>query len=740
MPARAVRARQMALRTYLVLLIVGSMLPFLLVSGALLLRVLRDNRTAVERTLVESAHQQATELDAEMDATIRTLQALTTAPLLEDGDLAGYEALMRRVAVTQPWLSIRMLSAGGQLLIDTEAGPGEPTNPVVDRESLAQMRDTPRPTVANLRRSPTGVLAFAVRVPIVYDGTFRFVLTALLTPERVSAVIGREITRQNEWTRVVVDRAGMVVARTRNPERFVGTPATESFMSRVASTPEGFYQDTSLEGEHVYVAFSRSSVSGWTSAVVVPAAAMDAPLRRSMAALSGVALLVLLLSGSGAYWLAGRISSDIGSATMAAEALAQGHPVETEPSIVGDITRLAQALERSASLLTERSTERDRNLAQAEAARAEAEEASTAKDQFLAMLGHELRNPLSPIVTALALLKMRGAPWTREHAVIERQVNHVSRLVNDLLDVSRITRRTLELRKSPLRLADVITRATDIASPLLEERRQKLTVDVPIDLRVVGDEVRLAQVFGNLLANAAAYTPAGGSVSVRATQLGDTIAVEVSDTGRGIAPEMATKIFELFVQGPRTIDRREGGLGLGLAIAKSLVELHDGQIEARSDGIGRGSTFTVRLPAAPRATGERLVPLATLASMPPLNVLLVDDNADAAEMLSMLLGDQGHHVVTASDGPQALDTLASFTPDVAVLDIGLPVMDGYELARRIRKAPVASRTMLIALTGYGQEEDLARSRQAGFAHHLVKPVDPDELLRLFASIAGNLRR
>ncbi len=730
----------MALRTYLVLLILGSMLPFLLVSGALLRRGLHDDRLSVERTLVESAHQQAAELDADMDATIRTLQALTTASLLEPGELPEYEALLRRVAVTQPWLSIRVLSADGQLLIDTEARPGEPPHPVVDPDSLAQLRATQQPTIANLRRSPTGVLAFAVRVPIVYDGSLRYVLTALLTPERVAAVIGRGTTHATEWTRVVVDRAGTVVARTRNPERFVGTPATRSYMDRVTSGREGFYQDTSLDNQQVYVAFSRSSTSGWTSAVVVPASAMDGPLMRSMSALAGVALLVLMLSGGGAYWLAGRISSDLGSATLAAEALAQGQPVPTERSIVGDITRLAQALERSASLLTERSTERDRHLAQAEAARAEAEEANRAKDQFLAMLGHELRNPLSPIVTALALLRMRGTPWTREHAVIERQVNHVTRLVNDLLDVSRITRRTLDLRKNPLRLADVITRATDIASPLLEERRQKLTVEVPSTLRVVGDEVRLAQVFGNLLTNAAAYTPEGGAVSVHATQQDKTIAIDVADTGRGIAPEMAPRIFDLFVQGPRTIDRREGGLGLGLAIARSLVELQDGQIEARSEGVGRGSTFTVRLPAAPGAAPEQPVSTPTLATTHPLRILLVDDNADAAEMLSMLLTDQGHLVRTASDGPQALEALTRFTADVAILDIGLPVMDGYELARRILDRPGGRRPTLVAVTGYGQEEDVARSRQAGFAHHLVKPVDADELLRLLVSIGDNLRR
>lgn len=406
------------------------------------------------------------------------------------------------------------------------------------------------------------------------------------------------------------------------------------------------------------------------------------------------------------------------------------------PSIVSDVTRLGQALERSSVLLAERSIERDRNLAQAEAARAEAEQANSAKDQFLAMLGHELRNPLSPIVTALALLRMRQSAGSRELAVIERQVDHMSRLVNDLLDVSRITRGTLELHKEPLDVADLITRAAEMAAPRLEEKRHTLTLDVPPGLTVIGDAVRLAQVFGNLLANAAAYTPEGGAVRVTARCEGDQVHVEVTDNGRGLAPGMAQRIFDLFVQGPRTIDRQEGGLGLGLAIARSLVEQHDGRIEARSEGPGRGSTFAITLPAAAAglsAAGPReSTPVPTSHR---LHILLVDDNADAVDMLATFLGTAGHRVVTASDGPQALDVLRTLSPDVAVLDIGLPVMDGYELARRIRDFLGPRTPLLIAVTGYGQVEDAERSREAGFEHHLVKPVDGDDLLTLLASIA-----
>lgn len=724
--------RRMSLRSYLVLLGIGAMLPFLVVSGVLLERVLRDNRLSVERTLVTSAREQATALDAEMAATIRTLEALAASSSFDSGDLSGFEADVRRAAATQRWLAIRVVTPDPPAVVfDTGEPSGKSLGPVVDPGSLATVATTGAPFVGPLRPSSTGVLAFGIRVPVIRDGKVRWVLTAILTPATIADVIRREPLPTSEWTRTVVDGAGAVVARTRDPERFVGRPATGPFRNRTTAAHEGFYQDTSLDGAAVYVAFSHSHLSGWTSAVVVPAAYMDGALTRSMQTLVLVAMFVLLLSGGTAYFLAGRITSALDTATAAAEALADGHPVAARPSVVADVMRLGEALERSALLLNERSLERDRNLRQAETARAEAEEANRAKDQFLAMLGHELRNPLSPIVTALALLKMRDGSWTREHEVIERQVSHMSRLVSDLLDVSRITRHALELRQEPLDLAEVITRASDMASPRLEEHRHTLTVDVSPGLRVTGDEVRLAQVFGNLLSNAAIYTPDGGHVAVRAWREEAEIVVAVSDTGRGIAPEVAPHIFDLFVQGPRTIDRREGGLGLGLAIARSLVEQHGGRIEASSDGPDQGSTFTVRLPAA---TGQTVVPQVASARIRPTEratrVIVVDDNADATEMLAFFLEQHGHAVRKAADGPEALRLLAAAPADVVIVDIGLPVMDGYELARRINDTSSSHRPLLIAVTGYGQVEDAERSRAAGIAHHLVKPVDTDELLRL----------
>src|SRR6266446_5148490 len=305
------------------------------------------------------------------------------------------------------------------------------------------------------------------------------------------------------------------------------------------------------------------------------------------------------------------------------------------------------------------------------------------------------------------------------------------RLVDDLLDVSRVARGLLELRRQRVDLRDVLAKAIDMASPLLEARRHHFEVHAPARGLVVleADEARLAQVVANLLTNAAKYTPVGGHVSVRARRAGAQLVLEVADDGIGIAPELMPNIFDLFVQGRQSIDRGEGGLGIGLALVRSLVQLHGGTVAAQSGGPGKGSTFTVRLPATQvndaRSRADSGSPVTVARAR---RILLVDDNEDAAAMLAEILATAGHEVRTAGDGPTALQSASTFRPDLAVLDIGLPAMDGYELAARLRAQAGAAAPILIALSGYGQESDRARSEAAGFAVHLVKPIDAMELL------------
>ena len=368
----------------------------------------------------------------------------------------------------------------------------------------------------------------------------------------------------------------------------------------------------------------------------------------------------------------------------------------------------------------------------AESARRDAERANRSKDEFLAVLGHELRNPLAPIVTSLKLMELqRGKDTARERDIIARQVAHLSRLVDDLLDVSRITQNRVELRLDALDLREVVGSAVESIAGSLQAQGIECACRLPPQpVPVQADAIRMTQVLSNLLVNARKFTPAGGSVTTELTVADGHAEITVADTGAGIAPELLPQVFELFTQGPQTIARQQGGLGLGLAIARSLVALHGGTIEARSAGIGQGSRFVVRLPLAqPRAEPRAATTATAPAPQVQGRLLVVDDNADARETLAMLLEASGYEVQTAADAWVAQELALSFRPDLALLDIGLPGMDGYTLAARLRATPALQSMRLVALTGYGSDSATARARAAGFDEHLVKPTEPDTLMQ-----------
>ncbi len=398
--------------------------------------------------------------------------------------------------------------------------------------------------------------------------------------------------------------------------------------------------------------------------------------------------------------------------------------------------RDALAAQAAAALENARLCEVARN------AHVEADEANRVKDDFLAMLGHELRNPLSPILTAVQLMKLRGDPASaREREIIERQVHHLIHLVDDLLDVSRVTEGKLQLDRKPVRVAALIARAVEHASPQLEERSHRLDVIVPdarehqgvdqredqrtVELWVEGDELRLCQVLTHLLSNAAKFTEGPGHITVSAERVDGDVVIRVRDDGIGIAPELLPRVFDLFVRGSRRVRPSQGGLGIGLTLVHRLVAMHNGQVTAHSAGPGRGSEFVVRLPAREAPTAE---PTASEdVRRPPVRkatgrrVLVVDDNQDAAALLGEMLQSLGHVVEIANDGPRALELVARFRPEIAILDIGLPVMDGYELAGLLR-GRLGAELRMMAVTGYGQERDRVRARAAGFDAHFVKPV------------------
>lgn len=371
-----------------------------------------------------------------------------------------------------------------------------------------------------------------------------------------------------------------------------------------------------------------------------------------------------------------------------------------------------------------------------------AEHANRDKEQFLAMLAHELRNPLAPIGNALAILRRKASPdptLTWVHDIIKRQVDHLTRLLNELLEASRLASGKVMLKKRPTAISETMRFAIEGSQPLIRGRRQHLRINFPAQPLVVdGDPTRLVQIFSNLLHNAAKYTQEGGSITFSAEERGGSAVVRVTDNGCGIAPEALPRIFELFTQEGRSVDHAQGGLGIGLTVVRSLVELHGGSVEATSLGLGQGTEMSVVIPlmkdpplAIPTGVGEK-------AEAPgvPLRIVIIDDNVDVNDSLNAVLRVMGHEVSTAFDGQAGLELIRATRPQLVVCDIGLPVIDGYQVITRLRETVEGPLPFMIALTGYGQPEDRARALQAGFDYHLTKPVDVEELLRLIAAQAG----
>jgi PAS domain S-box-containing protein len=371
-------------------------------------------------------------------------------------------------------------------------------------------------------------------------------------------------------------------------------------------------------------------------------------------------------------------------------------------------------------------------------------EADKRKDEFLATLAHELRNPLAPIRNSLHILRMANASDPaagRVHDMMERQVTHMVRLVDDLLELSRISRGQIELKKERIKLSTIIEHAVEASMPFIENRAHHLAVDLPSEPLIVdGDPVRLSQVFANLLNNAAKYTKNGGRITLSARHEGATLVASIRDTGIGIPNEMLSRVFDMFAQVDSVLRRSQDGLGIGLSLVRSLVAMHGGTVEAHSDGLGRGSEFIVRLPLVEQPSRDILcsVPLAEVNGAVPraLRILVVDDNEDSADTLGMVLNRLGAEVKIAYDGHSALEALRTYRPSVVILDLGMPGMDGHEVAQRVRRDPDFCDLPLIALTGWGQEENRRRTREAGFDHHLVKPVDLELLQALLASLGS----
>lgn len=675
----------------------------------------------LKRTTLEISRALASGIEEKFDAEAAALAAIGRSPHLLTRDYAAFHRFAKEEANERPgWAGIILTDDRGRVLLKTTQPFGDADATIADPDSLARAVRTGAFTIGSLSRGPAGRFAFPVRLPLKVDGRVAYVLTGVIRPDWALELLRKQEVPK-DWVISVFDQKLFRVARSNDHERTVGgMPSPElQKLFRAETSPRGVGLSRNLEGVTTFTGFARIAPHGWVVGVGAPTAITTDTLGRAIGwhvlgiALSAVACALLARS------MALRIAHAVHAVRDSAVTLGKGEVVAPEATGITELDEMTRAIaSASAQLSAANAALKD--------ALATAQNAGRAKDEFLAVLGHELRNPLAPMLTALHLMDLKGTTaTTRERQILRRQLDHMRRLVDDLLDVSRIVSGKFQLQRQPVNLSEVAERAVEsVPSP---GERSRITVRVPDQpLWTDGDPVRLTQVLTNLISNALRYGNQG-PVMVEADGSHQEIRLVVRDAGIGMAPETLAHVFEPFYQAPQMLERKSGGLGLGLAIVKTIVDGHGGTVTARSEGEGLGSALEVVLPAI--ATPPTDVHVAHIEpAVTPARIMVVDDNVDALETLVHVLSIAGHTVRPALSPEDALATTHDFSPEVAILDIGLPGMSGYELAERLRDAlpaPIA----LIALTGYGQPADKKQAEKAGFDIHLVKPVDTVMLLQ-----------
>ncbi|HSC23341.1 MAG TPA: ATP-binding protein, partial [Casimicrobiaceae bacterium] len=596
-----------------------------------------------------------------------------------------------------------------------------------DPPSLQATAGTARLVVGNVDQPvaslPPGV---PIRTPVIVDGRVAYVLTAIVRPDSFQDII-RQQRLPDGWISGIVDANGNFVARI--PPRPAGQASSSDFRAAVARASEGFYRGLTAEGRDTFTAHESSRFSRWSIGLAIPADIVQASARRT-SRLMAIGIVASMVLAVGVALLFGRrIAGPIGALASAARGVGAGTSYVPPPGGVQEVNDVAVALRDADAAVREREqlVEREKDALQA---------ADRAKDEFIAALSHELRNPLAALTAAAHILRVADpahAAAADARGVVDRQTRHMSRMIEDLLDVSRLIAGKTHLRMETFDLASLVEATIGAwrAADRLADRN--VTVEAASGW-VTADRTRMEQILANLLDNAVKYTAPRGTIGVRVSREGGWTLLTVTDDGEGIAPALVERVFDVFVQGDQDVGRSKGGIGLGLTLVKRLAELQGGSVSASSAGMGRGATFVVRMPEASASQ-----PLIGAAVAPhagtPRSIVIVEDNDDARDMLQQVLAMQGHVVSESASGEAGVALVLEMQPDVAIVDIGLPDIDGYEVARRLRTQS-KRRVALIALTGYGQPEDVRRAHAAGFDVHLVKPVTVDRLDGAIASVAG----
>jgi len=733
--------RPRSIRAHLIGLLLAGLVPVAAFAAVLLLQLWVGQRDEVRGQHEGAVNALATVVERELEGGIRRLELLGSSPILRTGAIDQYRALAQNfLALSPDWENIVLLDPTGRQLFNLAAPADRALPPATDRAYARAIIDTGRPAVSDVFvGAVTGRPVVDLAVPVIHADRVRYVLAATLELGQLEAMLLKHV--HENGVAVVLDREHRIIRRSRGGAAHAGKQTVPALHASIEQAPRGWGRFRTFEGDAVYTAWAPVPAFGWTVAVGIPAAPIEQSLTRSLALLGGMGLLVFMASGWLAIAAARRGAGAIRAAAVAAQDVAAGRPVAMPPTRIAELDGLGDALRAASARLAHEAdiriaaeSERNALLERERAARAHAESESRAKDEFLAMLGHELRNPLAAISNAgrvLERVNLTSPAAGRALEVINRQAAHQGRLLDDLLDVARVMHSKIAIKRVPVDVADCARRALAALSAAGKTGAHRFETSLA-PAWVSGDAIRLEQIIVNLVGNAIKFTPPGGTVKIATERAGHDVVICVADSGVGIEPGLLPRIFDLFKQGKQEPARAAGGLGIGLTLVRRLAELHDGTAEAYSAGAGRGARFVVRLRAiepVPAAAGADRQPRQDGRAR---RILVVEDNADVREMLQAALTVEGHDVRAVADGAAALATAADMRPEVAIIDIGLPGMDGYELAGALR-AQFKGELRLIALSGYGLADDLRRSSAAGFEAHLVKPVDPIRLAALLGA-------
>jgi signal transduction histidine kinase/CheY-like chemotaxis protein len=715
----------MKIRSRLAILVLAAIAPVAIFAAITTYTLWELQRQAYQQRFLERVNALRLALDTELEGTIRTLRSLAESSEFDPGaaELQAHAHFERLTTNRSDYVTMGLTDADGDVVVQVNRN-GIPESVRLDRETAAVVAGNRTPAISNLVSfDDDRILVTFVAVPLVRNGTFGGIVYAGIGHRAWHEFLkGYPIAERATLT--LNDRNGRIITRTLNDERWAGKQSSDAYWSHTLGRSEGVFVNTGLEGQQFYSAFSRTKLAGWVLGTGVPSEFVESNLAVPTMLLALGVVCAGLLASLLAWFLGRRVADTI--TALAAHAKALPGPRagrSTAPLPIAEAETIRVALDEAADKLEARERSLNEALEAEARSRAAAEHANQAKDEFLAMLGHELRNPLSAISAAVTVLDTKAAgadAERRSRDIVRRQLRHLTGIVNDLLDVSRLTTGKVVLNPGPL---DLSTLARNVAESFRETGRcSHLTLETSLaPAPVIGDETRLEQVVGNLLDNAAKYTPAGGTVQVSTSVVDGWAELRVRDNGSGIAPDLLPHVFDLFTQGQRTIDRSQGGLGLGLTVVRRLIEMHGGTVAAQSEGVNRGTTFIVRLPLAGEvALAGATAPEATLGTR---TIVLVEDNRDNRDVVATLLAMHGHVVTLADSGPAGVAAIEATGADIAIVDIGLPGFDGNEVARRVRAGPQAARVVLVALTGYGAPEDRASALAAGFDAFLVKPFD-----------------